>query len=154
MKPKEERIEHYRPHGEEFDKAYTYDYKSRTDDTETSQQRVRSEKIIVHGGDIPRTEKTEKPRYPKKFDVGRIVIEETPEEKESMAKDYVLKRDEVAETRYKVKRGPEREVKEDVKVGRIDTADYEITPTESERIEERVTTFHTVKPGKNEKVNK
>ena len=153
MKPKEERIEHYRPHGEEFDKAYTYDYKSRTDDTETSQQRVQSEKINVYGGDIPRTEKTDKPRYPKKIDVGRIVIEETPEEKEQMTKDHVLKRDEVAETRYKVKRGPTREVKEDVKVGRIDTADYEMMPTQSEGIEERVTTFHTAKQGKYEKVN-
>ncbi len=86
-KPKEDRTDHYRPQGEEFDKAYTYDYKSRTDDTVTSDQKVTSEKITISRRDVTHIEETEKPtRYPKDFDIGRIVIEETPEENKELTK--------------------------------------------------------------------
>ena len=73
-------MEQYRPQSVEFAKAYTCDYGSRADDTEKSQLRAISEKIIVHEGHIPRTEEPLKPRYPKNLDVGRIVIEEISEE--------------------------------------------------------------------------
>ena len=138
-KPKEERIDEYRPQGDEFDKAYTYDYKSRTDDTEISQKRVTSEKITV-SGDIPRMEETEEPRYPKALDIGRIVIDEMPEEKQPVQKPDIRKRDKVKETRVDMEPRDSVEqrqaplVKEEVaKVGRLNITEYEKTPRESER---------------------
>jgi hypothetical protein len=93
-------------------------------------------------------EETEKPRYPKDIDVGRIVIEELPEEKEQLTKRDVVKRDEVKpkrddmETRYEVQKVPRKQVQEEVvKVGRLDITDYEKTYREPERVEERTTTF-------------
>jgi hypothetical protein len=91
-------------------------------------------------------EATEKPRYPKDIDVGRIVIEELPEEKEEVTKREAVKRDEVKpkhedlETHYAVEKAPRKQVQEDVvKVGRLDITDYEKTPSEQERVEERIT---------------
>ena len=139
-KPKEERIDEYRPQGDEFDKAYTYDYKSRTDDTEISQKRVTSEKITVTGGDIPRMEETEEPRYPKALDIGRIMIDEMPEEKQPVQKPDIRKRDKVKETRVDMEPCDSVEqrqaplVKQEVaKVGRLNITEYEKTPRESDR---------------------
>ena len=138
-KPKEERIDEYRPQGDEFDKAYTYDYKSRTDDTEISQKRVTSEKITV-SGDIPRMEETEEPRYPKALDIGRIVIDKMPEEKQPVQKPDIRKRDKVKETRVDMEPRDSVEqrqaplVKQEVaKVGRLNITEYEKTPRESDR---------------------
>ncbi len=93
-------------------------------------------------------EETEKPRYPKDIDVGRIVIEELPEEKEQVTRRDVVKRDEVKpkrddmETRYEVKKVPRKQVQEEVvKVGRLDITDYEKTQRELGRMEEKTTTF-------------
>jgi hypothetical protein len=156
-KPKEDKIDHYRPQGEEFDKAYTYDYKSRTDDTQISQQHVTSEKISVSRRDITHIEETEKPMYSKDLDIGRIVIEEIPEEKEEVPKRDVFKRDEVKrrhedmETRYQIERGPKPQLKEEIiKVGKLDVRDYEKTPRVSERVEER--TSYTDRMQKDRKV--
>ena len=137
-KKKEERIDHYRLQGEEFDKAYTYDYKSRADATEISQQQVTAEKITVSREDIPLIEKTEKPQYPKDLDIGRIVIEETPEEKEEIPKRDILKRDEVNRRREAMKtryeKAPGVQVKEEViKVGKLDITDYEDIQKDSEK---------------------
>ena len=143
---KEDRVDHYRPQGEEFDKAYTYDPKSRTDDTQVHQQQVTSEKITVSRKDITRMEETEKQRYPKDLDIGRIVIEEVPEDKDEVTerdfhrKDEVKRRHEDMETRYQVERGPKPQIKEDIiKVGKLDVRDYEKTPREFERVEESTT---------------
>lgn len=118
-----------------------------------------SEKLIVHGGDMPRTDEPMKPRSPKNLDVGRIVFEETPEEKEPMTKHDVQKRDEAKETHedmetsYKVERGLTTQVKQDVVgVGRINVSDYGRTPKQSERVEEMVKTSYTEKPRKYQKV--
>ena len=145
-KPKEDRTDHYRPQGEGFDKAYTYDYKSRTDDTVTSDQKVTSEKITISRRDVTHIEETEKPtRYPKDFDIGRIVIEETPEENKELTKRDVHKTDKMKtkheDTKtYQVRRDPKPQVKEDVvKVGRLDITDYEKISRDSERVEERTT---------------
>ena len=138
-KPKEERIDEYRAQGDEFDKAYTYDYKSRTDDTEISQKGVTSEKITV-SGDIPRMEETEEPRYPKALDIGRIVIDEMPEEKQPVQKPDIRTRDKVKETRVDMEPRDSVEqrqaplVKKEVaKVGRLNITEYEKTPRESDR---------------------
>jgi hypothetical protein len=91
-------------------------------------------------------EETEKHRYPKDLDIGRIVIEEIPEEKEEVTKHDVLKRDEVKrrhedmETRYQVERGPKPQVKEEIiKVGKLDVTDYEKKQREFETVEESAT---------------
>ena len=92
-------------------------------------------------------EATEKPRYPKDIDVGRIVIEEIPEEKEVTKRD-VIKREEVKpkhedmETCYEVEKVPRRQPQEDVvKVGRLDVTEYEKTQREPESIKDRTTTY-------------
>ena len=97
-------------------------------------------------------EETEKPRYPKDIHVGRIVIEEVPEEKEEVTKRDVFKKDEVKprhegkETRYEVERAPRTRVKEEVvKVGRLDITDYEEAQRESERVEQRKTHIERLK---------
>ena len=101
--------------------------------------RVKSEKITVSGGDIPRTEETEKPTYPKAIDIGRIVIEEIPEEKQPLQKRDIPKREKVKQTRLDIEPcdkfdgGPIMHVKEDsVKVGRLNVTDHEITLRESD----------------------
>ena len=150
-KPKEERIDHYRPQGEDFDKAYTYDYTSRKDDTTTSMKKVTSEKITVSDTDRPLLEETEKPRYPKHLDVGRIVIEEIPEDKKEVTERDGFKRDEVKprddkeiKKLHPVRKDLKPQVKQDViEVGRLDITDYEKTQQPPERI-----TF-----GKHRKVN-
>ena len=146
-KPKQEKIDQYRPHGEEFDKAYTYDYTSRTDDTRTSSEEITAEKITVSRKDTTLMEEIEKPRYPKHLDVGRIVIEEIPEEKKEVTKRDDFKRDEVkprldkdTTTLYQVGKDTKQHVKEDViEVGKLDITDYEKTQKESERVRERTT---------------
>ena len=140
-KPKEERIGHYRPQGEEFEKAYTCDYTSRTDDTTTSMKKVTSEKITVSDTDRPLFEETEKPTYPKHLDVGRIVIEEIPEDKKEVTERDGLKRDEVKprddkeiKKLYPVRKDLKPQVKQDViEVGRLDITEYEKTRKEPER---------------------
>ena len=141
-KPKEERIDQYRPQGEEFDKAYTYDYTSRTDDTTTSMKKVTSEKITFSDTDRPLFEETEKPKYPKHLDVGRIVIEEISEDKKQVTERDGFKKDEVKpsddkETKklYPVRKGLKPQVKQDViEVGRLDITEYEKTQQEPEKI--------------------
>ena len=104
-----------------------------------SEGRVKSEKITVSGGDIPRTEETEKPTYPKAIDIGRIVIDEIPEEKQPLQKRDIPKRDRVKEGRLDIEPcdkfdgRPKMHVKEDaVTVGRLNITDQEITQRESD----------------------
>jgi hypothetical protein len=108
---------------------------------------VATEKITDDRRDIIRIEATEKPRYPKDIDVGRIVIEEIPEEKEVTKRD-VIKREEVKprhedmETHYQVEKVPGRQAHEDVvKVGRLDMTEYEKPQREPESIKDRTTTY-------------
>ena len=104
-------------------------------------------------------EETEKPRHPKDLHVGRIVIEEVPEEKTEIDGREVVKRDVVKsshldmKTSYEVENVPREQVKEDVvKVGRLDITDYEKTPRKPERVQER-TTAYTERFGKDRKVS-
>ena len=92
-------------------------------------------------------EEIQKPRYPKHVDVGRIVIEEIPEEKEEVIKRDDFKRDEVkprdekdTKTLYRVGKDAKQHVKEDViEVGKLDVTDYEKTQKEPQRVRERTT---------------
>ena len=102
-------------------------------------------------------EETDEPRYPKHLDVGRIVIQETPEEKREVIKRDLLKRDDVkptrkdTEVRYEVGRRPKQQGKEDVvKVGKLDVSEYHEQPMEFERSKEKTTNFERM--GKDRKV--
>ena len=95
-------------------------------------------------------EETEKPRYPKHLDVGRIVIEETPEEKEEVTRHEVFKIDEVkprhkdTEVRYEVERRPKQQKEDVVKVGRLDVTDYHKETMEFEPTKEKTTFIETI----------
>jgi len=92
-------------------------------------------------------EEIQKPRYPKHVDVGRIVIEEIPEEKEEVIKRDDFKRDEVkprdekdTKTLYQVGKDAKQHVKEDViEIGELDVTDYKKTQKEPQRVRERTT---------------
>ena len=101
-------------------------------------------------------EETERPKYPKDLHVGRIVIEEIPEERETVASHDILKKDEVKpkheDKPYEVEKVPRTQVKEEVvKVGRLDVTDYEKMQKESQRLEQRKTYF-TERTSKDQKV--
>jgi hypothetical protein len=103
-------------------------------------------------------EETEKPKYPRDYDIGRIVIEEVPEEKSDVTERGIVKKDEVGqryaddETRYEIQKASTTRAKEEVvKVGRLDITDYERTQKESEKLEQRKTTY-TDRLGKDRKV--
>ena len=103
-------------------------------------------------------EETEKPRYPKDLHVGRIVIEEIPEEKTELDRRQVLQRDVVKASHQDMKTPSEVEnvsakhVKGDiVQVGKLSKTDYEKTTTESGRVQE-TTTSYTESFGKGRKV--
>lgn len=129
----------------EFDKAY--ETKPRTDDTKIFREHVTTDKVTVSRGDITRTEKIDKPKYPK--DVGRILIEEVREEKQDKAKPDVSMEEElkprsteVRVTRHEVEEVPRTDVKEDViKIGKLDLTEMEKIPLESRRGEEIETTY-------------
>ena len=146
MKTQKETIEDYRPQGDEFDKAYTYDYKSHMDDTETSQGRV-TEKITVSERDTARIEQTEKRRYPKDFDIGRVVIEEAPEEKEEFPKRELTKKDRVRQKGTEVtvvqhEDYPKTCITEDtVKVGKLDVTHLEKSSVDAKAVEERIEAY-------------
>ena len=148
MKPKEDRIDHYRPHGEEFDKAYTYDVRSRTDETDISRRQLTYGKITVIDEDMTFKEQPEKPTYPKDLDVGRIVIEETPEDMQEIPKRDIVRQNarpkstETTVTQREVKEYPKSYVGEDIiKVGTLDVTHLEKDVTDKTKVEERVKTF-------------
>lgn len=96
---------------------------------------------------MPHFEETEKPRYPKDLDVGRIVIEEIAEEKKEVTKRDDFKRDEVkpryekhTKKLYRDEKDGKLQLREDViGVGRLDITEYEKTQREPERVGERTT---------------
>ncbi|XP_046855750.1 uncharacterized protein LOC124448789 [Xenia sp. Carnegie-2017] len=82
-----DKVEHrYRLQGEEFDKAYTFYEKPQTDHTEVLRKPTKVDKVTVDMKDIEQFEETEEQKYPKAHDVGRILIDETPEDKTQQTK--------------------------------------------------------------------
>ena len=135
----------------QFDRDHRDKAKPRTDHTESYGKEVSSEKITVTRLDTTRTEETEKHEYPRELDIGRIIIEEIPDEKEEIPdeKEEIQKRKEIVKpgsTEMTVMREV-KEVSRDrvtgdvVKVGKLDTTDTGKTPVESTRLEERVTSY-------------
>ena len=125
--------------------------KPRVDETRASQRQVTTEKVTVTRTDGSRTDEIERRRHPKDYDVGRIVIEEIPEEKEEKPQVYRKyegkpRTTEVTVTMDDVKDVSKTHQKEDVvKVGRLDVHGLEKTPEESRRPEQRsLTTTETI----------
>ena len=96
---------------------------------------------------MPHLEETEKPRYPKDVNIGRIVIEEIPEEQEvkkrdTVTRDQVKQRREDKVTGYDVEEMHRSQVQEDViKVGRKDVRDYKTQQIEYDSEGKRRTTY-------------
>ena len=118
--------------------------KPRLDETRVSRREVETGKVTVTRTDATRPEEIERPKYPRDQEVGRIVIEEVPEEKEEKPRDiyrkYVEKprTTEVTVTREDVSDVCKPYEKEDVvKVGKLDVHELDKTPMESRRVEER-----------------
>ncbi len=117
--------------------------KPRTD--EISREKITTEKVTVSRRDVKSPEEPKTPTYRKDLDIGRIVIEEIPEEKEEIPEsDFVQKqpvrgkRTDVTVSQRDVRERPKKYVKEDVvKVGKLDTTDLDRVTDESWRVEER-----------------
>ena len=95
--------------------------------------------MTVSRKDITRVERIDETRYPKDVNIGRIVIEEIPEEKEITKRD-VVKREEVKPRHDDIGTKVERkQMKEDVvTVGRRYSTDYTKTSREPGR---EITTY-------------
>ena len=108
-------------------------------------QKTTTEKITVSRQDVHHLERTEKPKYPKDLDIGHILIDKIPEEKE-VKKHEVVRKDqmrpksiEVSVTQHEVQPKPYMEIEEsryckDLDIGRIV---IEETPEEKEEIPKR-----------------
>lgn len=132
----------------EFDNVRRNETRPRSDDTMSSCKYITTDKVIVSKDDITSREEIYKSRYPKDRDVGRIVIEEIPDEKEipkyDISRKPIDKRISSEKTvmHYEVKDDARMRVKENVvKVGALDVTEFEKRPVESKGIEERVTTY-------------
>ncbi len=109
-------------------------YDTKPCEDETPRKYVSSDKITITKYDIAKHEETERRKHPKDVDIGRIVIEEIPGEKElGPTKDQGQPRDtQVAITRKEVKDIPKAR-EETIKVGKLDLRDVEKEVVESEK---------------------
>lgn len=132
----------------DYKKALGRELKSYTDETQAPRQRVTTERITVSKRDITRGEQPEKIRYPKDLDIGRIVIEEIPEEKEVIPKResphegrIKPKTRETTETREVTEVPRKNVIEQETKLYKEWTSDYEQRPWERRTVDERVTTY-------------
>lgn len=119
--------------------------KSYLEDSQAPRQRVTTERITVSRHDIAKTEEPDKPKYPKDLDIGRIVIEEIPEEKvtkrESPKKEHSKP---AARETMKIKETtiPRKElIEHETKLHKEYTTGYEERPWERRTVDERVITY-------------
>ncbi len=120
--------------------------KPRTD--EISREKVTTEKVTVSRREVRSHEEPKTPTYRKDLDIGRIVINEIPEQKEETPKRDTVQREPIRPKRTAmtisqrdVRERPKKYVSEDVvKVGRLDTTDLERITEESRRVEQRIKT--------------
>ena len=141
--PEIERIDHLHITDEDYGKIS--EMKTHKDDI--TRQQVTAETITVGRTDITRMEETEKPKHPKDLHVGRIVIEETPEEKEEIPKrskkeQIRPKSTEVTVKQHEVEEHPKTYVTEDViKVGKLDVTHLEKEMVGDKTLQERIKTY-------------
>jgi hypothetical protein len=148
QKRKDEKPERERPDhldiDDDFDK--TFEIAPRKDDV--SRQKITSEKIIVSRRDKGEMDETEKSRYPKDLDIGRIVIEKTPEDEEILKRKVLRKEHdrprstEVTVTQHGVEEHPKTYVTEDtIKVGKLDVTHLEKEMVETKTLQERTKAY-------------
>ena len=97
---------------------------------------------------MTREEEKEKPKYPKDLDVGRIVIEETPEDMQEIPKGDIVRQKarprstETTVTQRKVKEYPKSYSSEDiVKVGKLDVTHLEEDVIDKTKVERSIRRF-------------
>jgi hypothetical protein len=91
-------------------------------------------------------EETEKPKYPKDLDIGRIVIEEIPEE---IPKHKILRKEHggprstgVTIAQHEVEEHPKTYLTEDViKVGKLDVTHLEKEMVEAKTVQDKIRTY-------------
>ena len=104
-----------------------------------------TEVTVTH--DEVREQSEVRPRYAKDLDVGRIVIEESPEEKKDIPRAPKKEKArpksiEVTLTGQEVEEIPRKRSKEDViKVGKLDVTDFEKQSWQSSTVQERIRTY-------------
>ena len=115
---------------------------------EIPREKVTTENVTVSRRDIRIPEEPKTSTYRKDLDIGRIVINEIPEQKEETPKRDTVQREPIRPKRTAmtisqrdVRERPKKYVSEDVvKVGRLDTTDLERITEESRRVEQRIKT--------------
>ena len=150
-----------RLHVQDVEFHEVHETKPRTDETKISREHVTTEKVTVGRGDITHKEQTDKPKYPKEQNIGRIVIEEIPEKREEIAKPAVLRKEVIRPKttgltvmRREVEDIPGASVKEDViKVGKLGLIEKEKAPVEPKVVEERITTCTETVDGARKVIN-
>ena len=124
--------------------------KPRTDDTLL--QKVTTEKVVVSRRDIISSEEPQKPTHRKDLDIGRIVIEEIPEEKDEIP-EYENIQKKQARPKTADMTAARREVKERHTHMRDDIAEFDSTDSgrttkEVRRERERVQTQRETRDGR------
>ena len=123
---------------------------------EIPREKVTTENVTVSRRDIRIPEEPKTSTYRKDLDIGRIVIDEIPEEKEEIPESDIVqrelaraKRTDVTVSRRDVRERPKKYVKEDVvKVGKLDTTDLDRVTEQSWRVEERAKTEREIIDGR------
>ena len=124
-------------------------------------EKLATEKITVRRRDIIPREEQQKPQFRKDLDIGRIVIEEIPEEKEEEPERDIFQKEparpmgtDMPENKREVKELPKKYIKVDaVKVGKLDTSDLDRVTGESRRVEERIKTQRETIDGRKVRCN-
>ncbi len=113
--------------------------KPRFDDTKESRRKVDTERITIMKSGGTRTEETERQIYPKEYDIGRIIVEEIPDEKPGKYLKYPSdpKSTKVTVTREHVTEAPRPSEKDVINVGKHDLYKLETREVESRRIADR-----------------
>ena len=124
-------------------------------------EKLATEKITVRRRDIIPREEQQKPQFRKDLDIGRIVIEEIPEEKEEEPERDIFQKEparpmgtDMPVNQREVKELPKKYIKEDaVKVGKLATSDLDRVTGESRRVEERIKTQRETIDGRKVRCN-
>ena len=108
------------------------------DDTETSQRKLETEQVTLLKSDMVRTEKLEREMHPTEQDVGRVLIEELPEEKHKKYPKYLNQVTKVAVTKENVMDRSRLEKEQDmINIEKVDVHKLETRQVEPMMMEER-----------------
>ncbi len=113
--------------------------KPRFDDAEESRREVETQRITIMKSGVTRTEEPERQIYPKEHDIGRIIVEEIPDEKPGKYLKYPSdpKSTKVTVTREHVTEAPRPSKKDVINVGKLDLQKLETREVELRRIVDR-----------------